>query len=433
MTASIIIAVATCALMILSILFFPVIKIGKIKLDTYWIVVVFGALLIFAFNVLDFNYFIGEVTKNTSVNPIKILVLFVSMTFLSVFLDEIGFFRYLANQTLKFSRGSQFKLFTALYLAVSVLTVFTSNDIIILTFTPFICYFCKNAKINPVPYLVGEFVAANTMSMVFIIGNPTNIYLATYYGIDFMAYFKVMLLPTLVSAVVAYVILCLIFRKELKKSSNPHTERIVIENGFLLFLGLIHLGVCTVLLAVCSYIGAEMWLISLISALSLFVLSMITAFFRRQRLFSVKNVLKRMPWQLIPFMLSMFALVSAISYHGVTEKISKLLGNSGLTFKYGIVSFLSANLINNIPMSVLFSPIIAPLSPEISLGAVYSTIVGSNLGALLTPVGALAGIMWISMLKNYEVKLGFFEFIKYGALISLPTLLSNLFVLNLIL
>jgi site-specific DNA-cytosine methylase len=35
-----------------------------------------------------------------------------------------------------------------MYLMVAVLTIFTSNDIVILTFTPFICYFCKNAKIS---------------------------------------------------------------------------------------------------------------------------------------------------------------------------------------------------------------------------------------------------------------------------------------------
>lgn len=58
---------------------------------------------------------------------------------------------------------------------VAILTIFTSNDIVILTFTPFICYFSKNAKINPIPYLVAEF-AATTYSMMLIIGNPTNIY-----------------------------------------------------------------------------------------------------------------------------------------------------------------------------------------------------------------------------------------------------------------
>ena len=302
-----------------------------------------------------------------------------------------------------------------------------------LTFTPFICYFCKNAKINPVPYLIGEFVGANTLSMMLIIGNPTNIYLATYYDINFIEYFRVMFLPTIVSALVAYGILFLIFRKQLKKPSNPHSEKIFIENVFLLIVGLVHLGVCTIMLAVSSFIGIEMWFISLISAVSLFIISTATCLIKKRKLFSIGNVLKRVPWQLIPFMLSMFTLVLAVSYHGVTETISSAIGTHGVVFKYGIASFLSANVINNIPMSVLFCELIAPLNSEFSALAVYSSIVGSNLGALLTPIGALAGIMWIGMLKDFKIKLTFIDFVKYGAVISVGALLPNLVILNFIL
>jgi len=72
--------------------------------------------------------------------------LFFSMTFLSIFLDEVGLFRYLAMFLLKHFRSNQRLLFITLYIMVGILTIFTSNDIVILTFTPFICYFCRNAK-----------------------------------------------------------------------------------------------------------------------------------------------------------------------------------------------------------------------------------------------------------------------------------------------
>ena len=53
------------------------------------------------------------------------------------------------------------------------------------TITGFLIVFCKNAKISPLPYLVSEFCAANTWSMMFVIGNPTNIYIASSFNIDF--------------------------------------------------------------------------------------------------------------------------------------------------------------------------------------------------------------------------------------------------------
>ena len=77
-------------------------------------------------------------------------------------MDCAGFFRYLATAVLQRQNASQLRLFVLLYALVSVLTVFTSNDIIVLTFTPFICYFARDAKIDPIPYLICEFVAANT-------------------------------------------------------------------------------------------------------------------------------------------------------------------------------------------------------------------------------------------------------------------------------
>ena len=169
----------TAVLVLFSVLFKPDIKVGKFKFGTYWIVSLVGAIVLLVSGSLPLGELFKGLTADTSVNPLKILVLFFSMTALSVFLDVLGFFRFLANIVLSKAQGSQKLLFTLMYVTVSVLTVFTSNDIIILTFTPFICFFSNKAKISPMPYLIAEFVAANTWSMALIIGNPTNIYLAS--------------------------------------------------------------------------------------------------------------------------------------------------------------------------------------------------------------------------------------------------------------
>lgn len=162
MILSLIVCSITCVVMILSILFFPKIKIGKFRIATYWIVTTVGAGILLACGQVSVRKVGSMLVADTAVNPVKILVLFLSMTILSVFLDELGFFRYLASAVLKKAKTRQTKLFLYLYITVSVLTVFTSNDVIILSFTPFICYFAKNAQIDPTPYLAAEFVAANT-------------------------------------------------------------------------------------------------------------------------------------------------------------------------------------------------------------------------------------------------------------------------------
>lgn len=81
-------------------------------------------------------------------------------------------------------------------------------------------------------------------------------------------------------------------------------------------------------------------------------------------------------------------------------------------------------------MSVLFADL-ATLAP--SNGAIFGTIVGSNLGACLTPVGALAGIMWADILRREGVKFDYRDFVRYGLLISVPTLLITLLTLHFVL
>jgi len=430
MLLTVIISALTCIAMVLSVLFFPKIQLGKRSVSSYWVVTLLGALVLILTNCVEFSALWEAMLADTAINPIKILVLFLSMTVLSIFLDELGFFRYLASVTLRHAGKNQMKLFILLYLTVSVLTVFTSNDIIILSFTPFICYFAKNANISPIPYLAAEFVAANTWSMALIIGNPTNIYLVTATGGDFLSYVRIMLLPTLVGGTVAFFCLMLLFGKKLKAPICAEHEEVRICDRFSLWVGIVHLAVCTVVLAIGSYVGIEMWLVSLLAVVSLFTWAVAIALFRRQKPDALQACLQRAPWELIPFILSMFVLVEALNANGATDVLFSLLGERAPAWTYGISSFLTCNLINNIPMSVLYSSVLVHTG---SLAAVYATVVGSNLGACLTPVGALAGIMWSSILKDHGLKFGYTDFLKIGITVAVPALIATLWVIGILL
>ncbi len=428
MIPTIIITAVTCIGMIVCVITNAEIK--KLHIPLYWLVTLTGALILLISGLLPWQTAFNALTANTSVNPLKILVLFLSMTMLSVFLDEAGFFRYLAGVTLKKGGNSQIKLFLLLFITVSVLTVFTSNDIIILTFTPFICYFCKHAKIDPLPFLIEEFVCANTFSMALMIGNPTNIYLALFKNIGFTEYLTVMWLPALVGGLVAFLIMFAIFYRKLKQPISPSFEHFSIKKPMVI-IGLVHLVLCTVLLALADTIGVEMWIISTAFALSLFAVVCVYKFFRREHFVEVTHTLKRAPWGLIPFMLSMFIIVSALDYQGSTALFASFLSFGEPVLTYGVASTLACNIVNNIPMSVLFGSLIQAGGG--SVAAVYACIIGSNIGAFLTPIGALAGIMWSNILKAQKVRIGYLKFCLYGSVIAVPTLLASLGALMLIL
>lgn len=435
MITSIVICAVTCAGMILSILLLPQLRIGKLRFDTYCLCALAGACAMLCAGYAEPTKILSAFTADNAVNPLKILTLFISMTVLSVFLDEVGFFAYIAAFALGKAGRSRKRLFFYLYVTVSVLTVFTSNDIIILTFTPFICYFAKNAKIDPVPYLFAEFIAANTWSMALIIGNPTNIYISSAMGIDFVSYLEVMILPTIAAGLVALGILWLCFGKSLSKPievSPDDGEEAKIKNKPLLIIGLALLSACTLIMAVGSYFDIEMWIVSFSSAVLLFILVLIASAVRKRKPEELCGCLRRAPWQLIPFVLSMFVIVSALDDSGATALLGKLLGEENVVFSYGLSSALAANMINNIPMSVLYVPVLGTLPETVATSAAFGAIVGSNIGAFITPVGALAGIMWMSLLKRYGVSFSFGKFVRYGAVTAIPTILAALAVISLI-
>ena len=246
MLATAVIAVLTFITLAVSIILFPTVRIGKIKIGAYWIVAVCGAAALLIANLTPIDHIWRELNGDTAVNPVKILVLFFSMTLLSVFLDEVGFFRYLAKKAAASAGRDQRRLFILLYILTTALTVFTSNDIIILTLTPFICFFCKHTNIDPVPYLVSEFAVANTWSMLLIIGNPTNIYLATSANIGFAEYTKVMFLPTVAAGAVEFILIYLLFRKKLKTELQPEKDGFAIKSRSELTTGLAHLSLCLI-------------------------------------------------------------------------------------------------------------------------------------------------------------------------------------------
>ncbi len=426
-----IIFLCTCAALIALVFAKPSVFIKGHKISIFWLAPLAGALALVIGGLLTPAEIGAGLTQAGDVNPVKILLLFFSMTMMSVYLDEIGFFRLLAHTVLARAGGRQTVLFFLLYALVSILTVFTSNDIIVLTFTPFICHFAKSARIDPLPYLVSEFVAANTWSMALIIGNPTNIYLMTGTGVSFPAYTARMILPTVLAGLVSLGVLYLLFYKKLRAPLDPEKAPAPRVDKPTEIVGLCHLGGCIVLLSISSFLNLPMWAITCVFFLSLVLFTMAIGFFRRRAPFLIARCFIRAPWDLAPFVLSMFVLVLALDKYGITATLGNFLSRPesvlGTVLAFGLSSFLSANLVNNIPMSVLYSSIIAGMEMNaLTTAGLYAAVIGSNLGAFFTPTGALAGIMWTGQLHDHGVSFSFARFVRYGVTVALPALTAAL-------
>jgi len=409
----------------------------QVRLATYFLGALIGPALLLALGVLHYSQLLAGLQGYGEINPVSVLVLFLSLVFLSIFLDITGFFEYCARLALNLAGSSGRGLFFSLYITVSFLTIFTSNDIVILTFTPFIYYVSRQAGIDPLPYLVAEFFAANTWSMMLYIGNPTNILLASSFRLGFAPYFFRMALPTVAAGTVNLLLLYLLFRHRINRpltpSHMPAASALTDRPGAT--LGVVLLAGCLIALSLAPTLDVDMWMISVGFALSLMlvllvrdVLAAARGRFRGPFRLTTASALRRVPWGIVPFVLGMFIMVETLRVYGVTADLGALLsrisGDSAAAhvFAYGFSSAFSANLINNIPMSVAYVPMVGAVSAAHLHPALYATIAGSNLGANLTPLGALAGIMWMSMLTDRQAAVSFREFVGYGLLVTPVTL-----------
>ena len=415
--------------MILSIIFDWKIKIKSLSFSLYWVICLIGAIILLCFGLAGENPITNIFFNSASINPLKILVLFLSCASLSVLLDQIGFFSYLASIVLKKSKQNQIKLFFSFYFVIAILTIFTSNDILILTFTPFICYFAKHAKIDATPYIIAEFVGANTWSIFFLIGNPTNIYMGTSFGITFIEYALKMAIPTICCGLISILIIFALFRKKLKQPLSVEDVNVEKPDRTLLTIGLTGLILAIVLMSVANYIGLELWYIPLVCCSLTYVSILVALLIKKQKLNLLWGALQRLPYSLIPFLLSMSIFVAVINNTGIISSFGDFISTQNIIV-VGIISLLLGNLLNNIPMTMLMTTTLASFAS--SLGYVYGVIATSNICAILTPIGSLAGIMFMKILKNNEVKYSFKDFFKYGIIISIPTLLASLLLITLI-
>jgi arsenical pump membrane protein len=115
------------------------------------------------------------------------------------------------------------------------------------------------------------------------------------------------------------------------------------------------------------------------------------------------------------FVLGLAVIVRAASDNGLESAAEAMLPSAtGLPSLLLIAAIAGAlaNLVNNLPATLLLVPVAAPLGPA----AVLAVLIGVNVGPNLTYVGSLATLLWRRVLRveEHEVELG--EFVRLGAL-----------------
>ena len=218
---------------------------------------------------------------------------------------------------------------------------------------------------------------------------------------------------------ILYVLLILVFYKDLKVKIEVEVEKEPIKNKFLLVLGLTSLALTTVFLIISNLINVEMYLITLIFALIDLIIGSIYCFIKKEDKIYIFKPVKTLPYEFIPFLISMFIIISSLNQTDLLLQIGNLLNSiesiEAEVFAYGLTSAISANLVNNVPMSLLYANILNA-NALTTVDNVYAAILASNLCALITPCGALSSLMFMRICKENEVKISYLDYMKFAPL-----------------
>jgi Na+/H+ antiporter NhaD/arsenite permease-like protein len=148
------------------------------------------------------------------------------------------------------------------------------------------------------------------------------------------------------------------------------------------------------------------------------------------------TALKGLPWAVIPFVLSMFILLEALDIWGLIADLADVfvsMSTNSFTAVLTMIfaSVVAAQFLNNQPMTILFTKILIEAQDRLPYSTTrlsyYTLILGSNVAANFTFVGALAGVMWVGLLRQKGVPMSSLTFFKYGFITMLPV--SMLFIL----
>jgi arsenical pump membrane protein len=115
------------------------------------------------------------------------------------------------------------------------------------------------------------------------------------------------------------------------------------------------------------------------------------------------------------FVLGLAVIVRAAGDNGLATVVQAVLPAGGSLLDLLAIAALSAalaNLVNNLPATLMLVPVTAAAGH----GPVLAMLVGVNVGPNLTYVGSLATLLWRRVLRagDSDVELG--EFLRLGAL-----------------
>jgi arsenical pump membrane protein len=310
------------------------------------------------------------------------------------------------------SEGRPRRLLALVFLVAAGTTAVLSLDATIVLLTPVVFATAARLQTNPRPHVYACSHLANSASLLLPVSNLTNLLAFHASRLSFTRFSVLMALPWLVALGIEWLVLRASFAGELRHSA-PRAVRVV-DRPELPRFALAVLGVTLAGFVVSGPLGvAPVW----IAAGGAAVLAL------RERPRPLELVRAAEPAFLV-FVLGLGVVVYGASQHGLSSAVDSLVphGTTLLALlAVAAISAVAANLLNNLPATLIILPVVAASGP----GAVLAMLVGVNVGPNLTYVGSLATLLWRRIVHAHDEETDMGEFTRLGVRTVPPILVAS--------
>ncbi|CAG9609702.1 SLC13 family permease [Pseudoneobacillus rhizosphaerae] len=383
------------------------------------IIAMVGAIIMVILGIVSQEKALHHIDFNT-------LGLLTGMMIIVAITAETGLFNYIAIWAAKKVKGDPLKILITLGLITAVGSAFLDNVTTVLLMVPVTFSITKQLRVNPIPYLITEIIAANVGGTATLIGDPPNIMLGS--AVKELTFMEFIYNLSAISFFILFVniaILAFIYRKQLKSSVELKAklmqmdEKNEILDRTLLIKSLSVLVITIIGFFLHQLLHLESATVALAGA---FLLLLLTGEHY------LDKALLKVEWTTIFFFIGLFVLVSGLIETGIISTLAKYsinLTGGDLTSTSILILWVSAiasAFIDNIPFVATMIPMIKEMG---ALGITnleplwWSLALGACLGGNGTLIGASANVIvaGLAAKEGHHISFGKFLLIAFPLMI----------------